>query len=276
MNRTWRRAAICAAIALASVLITILVSHIQFFQTLSLKAQDANFVLRGKVPTRDIIIIGIDEKAQDHFPEPQLFWRHYYAQAIQAAADGGAKVMMVDAAFAIPVAKWDPDDDSSLAGAYAAATPTMPVVLAWVANTADQHDPAFAVPVNMMASTFGGAAFPNLTDDSDDVMRSQELIEAPEPGAPPGSAMRSLAMHTAEKFLGVEASVRNGKVFLGNLKIPVGSKRDMIINYAGPADTFPKVSLYDVVQAEKAGNKPQLEEVVQRQSRPDGPGREDR
>jgi len=259
MKRTWKRAAICAAIAVLSVVITVLLGQIQFFQTLSLKAQDAHFVLRGKVATRDLIIVGIDEKAQDKFPEPQLFWRHYYAQAIQAAAEGGAKVMMVDAAFGIPVAKWEPDDDAALAGAYATVSPTMPVVLAWVANSADQHDPSFAVPVNMMASTFGGAAFPNLTDDSDDVIRRQELIEFPAPGAPAGMPMRSLAMHTAEKFLGVEASIRDNRLFLGNREIPLDADHYMTINYAGPSDTFPRVSLYDVVQAEKAGNKARLE-----------------
>ena len=91
MKRNWKRAAICAAIALASVVITISLGGIRFFQLLSLKAQDAHFVLRGKVPTKDIVLIEMDEKANDKFPEPMIFWQPYYAEAIQAAADAGGK-----------------------------------------------------------------------------------------------------------------------------------------------------------------------------------------
>lgn len=262
MKRTWKRAGICAAIALASVAITLLLGDVRFFQLLNLKAQDAHFVLRGKVPTRDVVIIGIDEKSQNKFPEPSLFWQPYYAQAIQAAAEAGAKVLVLDVAFGIPVGKWEPNNDSTLAGAYAAATPTMPVVLAWVANTADQTDPAFAVPVNMLASALGGAAFANLTVDSDDFVRRQQLIEAPQPGAPPESLKRSMALRAAEKFLGVDASVHDGKVLLGKREIPVDRDLNMTINFAGPADTFPKVSLYDFIQTLKAGNKAQLESWV--------------
>src|SRR5215469_4212679 len=134
MKRSWKRAAICAAIAIASVLITLLVngsqflnvSGVQFFKTLSLKAQDANFVLRGKVPTRDVVIVGVDEKFQDKVSDPSNFWQPYYAQAIQGAAEAGAKVFLLDVAFPIPVSKWEPDADRKLAEAYLTAGATMP------------------------------------------------------------------------------------------------------------------------------------------------------
>lgn len=262
MKRTWKRALICAAIALASVVLSVLVSQVQFFKTLSLKAQDANFVLRGKVPTRDVVIIARDAKFEDKISDPTIFWQPYYAQAIQGAAEAGAKVFVLDVGFDIPVAKWEPDNDSMLAGAVATAAPTMPVVLAFVPNKEDQHDPAFAVPVNMIESAMGGAALPNLTVDSDEVVRSQELMEEPDPKAPDAPVQRMMATLAAEKFLGVQASEKNGRVFLGNREIPVGDKRNMMINFAGPADTFPKVSLYDFLAAIKAGNKAQLEKWV--------------
>src|SRR5580658_9760762 len=163
MKRNWKRAAICAAIALASVVITTSLGGIRFFQLLSLKAQDAHFVLRGKLPTKDIVLIEMDDKTLAKFPEPTLFWQPYYAEAIQGAADAGAKVMVLDVAFGIPVSKWEPDNDSTLAGAYVAASQKMPVVSGFVASNADQTDPAFAVPVNMLASTLGSAAMANLT-----------------------------------------------------------------------------------------------------------------
>ena len=262
MKRNWKRAAICAAIALASVVITMSLAGIRFFQLLSLKAQDAHFVLRGKLPTKDIVLIEMDEKANDKFPEPMIFWQPYYAEAIQAAADAGGKVMVIDNAFLIPVKRWEPDNDSTLAGAYVAASQKMPVVLAFVASNADQKDPAFAVPVNMLASTFGTAAMPNLTADPDDFVRKQQLIETPKAGDPPESLTRSMSFLAAEKFLGVTASVRNGHVYLGKREIPTDSDLEMTINYAGPTDTFDKVSLYDFVTALHAGNRAQLEKWV--------------
>jgi CHASE2 domain-containing sensor protein len=142
MNRNWKRVAICSAIALGAAIVTLLLDCITFFQLVKLKAQDAHFILRGKEPAKDIVIIAMDDKALNNFPEPMLFWRPYYADAIQGAAAAGAKVFVLDVAFGIPVEKWSADDDSKLAGAYAAAFPTMPVVSAWVASEANQSDPA--------------------------------------------------------------------------------------------------------------------------------------
>ncbi len=278
MKRNWQRVAICAAIALASVVITLSLGSVPFFQLLNLKAQDAHFVLRGKLPTRDIVLIGIDEKSQDKFPDPMLFWNSYYADAMLAAADAGAKVLILDVAFGIPVAKWVPNDDSTLAAAYASASQKMPVVSAWVASSADQSNPAFAVPINMLASALGTAAMANLTVDPDDFVRKQVLIETPQAGAAPESLKRSMALRGAEKFLGLDAVVRNGRVYLGNREIPTDSELNMTINFAGPADTFPRVSLYDFITAARAGNKAQLEKWVKGKAVLLGPdlGTEDR
>lgn len=262
MQRNWKRIFIGAAIALGSTALTAGLSNISFFQTLALKAQDANFVLRGKVPTNDIFIIAVDEKAEDKIPDPSMFWQKYYAEAITAAAGAGAKTFVLDEAFGIPVAKWEPDNDSALAGAYAAAMPTMPITSAWVPNNADQTDPSFAVPINMMASALGGAALANLTSDRDDFVRKQELIESPQPGQPSDSLKRSMGLRAAEKFLGVDATIKGGKLYLGNTLIPTNSERQMTINFAGPSDTFPRVSLYDFIQAARAHNQAQLEKWV--------------
>ena len=91
-KKTWKRIGISAAIVIASVALTVgLNDNVGIFQTLALKAYDAHFVLRGKVPTKDIFIIAVDEKAEDKIPDPSLFWQKYYAEAITAAASAGAK-----------------------------------------------------------------------------------------------------------------------------------------------------------------------------------------
>lgn len=260
MNKNWKRWSIGAAIAVACVVVTLLLGNIRFFQLLELKAQDSHFVLRGKAETKDIVLIGIDDKAMNNFSEPMLFWQPYYAAAIKGAADGGGKTMVLDVAFGVPVANYGrPDNDPMLAEAFNYAAPTMPVVTAFVASSADQTNPAFAVPLNMMSAAFGMAAYANLTADADDFVRRQELIESPKPGVDTSMLTRSMSMRAVEKFTGKDVNFRNGRMYLGDREIPVDDQRTMTINYAGPADTFPRVSLFDVVQAARAGNKAQLE-----------------
>lgn len=262
MKRKWQRRAVCAGIAVGSVVVTLLLTRIPFFQNLDLKTQDAHFVLRGKVPTRNIVVIGIDEPTLKAFPELESFWHPYYADAIRGAAEAGAKVFVLDHFFEVPVEKYEPGHDALLAQAYADASPKMPVITAFIASSADQKTAAFAVPLNMLSSTFGTAAFANLTVDRDDFVRRQELIEAPSPGVAIADLKRSLALRAAEEFLGKDTSFRGGALYLGDRKIPTGDERDMNINYAGPAGTFPRVSLVDFVRAVRAGNQAQLERWV--------------
>ena len=262
MKRTWKRVAICAAISLASVVITLLLSKVQVFQGISLKAQDAHFVFRGALPVRDTVIIGIDEKALNNFPELYSFWHPYYAEAMKAVADSGAKAFALDVAFGIPVTKYEPDNDSKLAEALIYANQKIPVVTAFVASTADQKAAAFAVPVNMLAATFRTYAMANLTIDSDSFVRRQELFEAPEAGEQPETITRSMPLRIAERILGKDAEFKDGNLFLGGRQVPLGEHRDLTINFAGPPGTFPVISLYDFIMAARAGDHAQLERWV--------------
>ena len=262
MKRNWQRVLICAAIALGSAIITLLLSNGRVFQQLSLKAQDAHFVFRGALPVPDTVIIGIDEKALNNFSELYSFWHPYYAEAMKAAADAGAKVFVLDVAFGIPVSKYEPDNDSKLAEALIYANQKIPVVTAFVASTADQKKAAFAVPINMLAATFRTYAMANLTIDSDSFVRRQELFEEPEPGEPADAITRSMPLRTAERILGKDAEFKDGNLYLGGRRIPLGDHRDLTINFAGPPGTFPVISLYDFIMAARAGNRTKLESWV--------------
>jgi adenylate cyclase len=260
MKKTWKRALICAAIALGSVLLTLLMEKLEFFKGLDLKAQDAHFVIRGTRPTKNITLIEIDDKTRSQYTEPLFFWQPHYAEAMRAVLAGGGKVMLIDNAFLINVKKYAPDNDALLGAAYGEVAPQMPVVCAFVPVSAeDQQKEDVVVPINILASVFGLTAFPNVTADNDDFIRRQELIELPKAGQPVESLTRGLALRAAEKFVGKDVEMRDGKMFLAGREIAVDSDGWMTINYAGPADTFPRASLYDVIEAYHAGNTAQLE-----------------
>lgn len=255
LNPKWRRWAACAGIAIAGAVGALLLSKASFFQFLTLRASDAQFALRGRLPTKDIVLLVADKKAFDAFPEVQIFWHPYYAQAIQAAGQAGARVIGLDLAFGVPVEKWEPDYDRLLAEAV--STSPIPVVCGYVPDINKDYQ-ALPVPINMMAAALGLSGFANMTADPDDFIRRQELIEAPpqNPGDRPPA--RSLAMRIAEKYVGEEAKFRNGLLWLRGHEIPIAPDRSIFINFAGPPGTFPRVSLADFIAAARAGNSKQL------------------
>ena len=248
----------CTAIAIACAVGTRLLSDIPFFQILNLKSLDAQFVLRGKMPTSNIILLVADKKAFDTFAEPQIFWHPHYARAIEAASEAGAKVIGLDLAFGIPVEKWEPDFDRQLAGAFSTAVMASgtPVVGGYVSVMNSSQASIMQIPINIVASSLGLSAFVNMTIDPDDFVRRQELISADVP------SNTSLALRVAEKFLGQDAVLKDRRLTLAGHDIPISSDRSIFINYAGPAGTFPHVSLADFLDAAGRGEKDRLRDWV--------------
>ena len=115
--RKRKRGAVIAAIAVGSVIATWLLGDVRFFQLIHLKAADLHFLVRGNKPTSNIVILAIDQKTMDSFRELREFWHPYYADAIAAAAEGGAKVFMMDIVFGVDVSKYEPDHDRMLGAA---------------------------------------------------------------------------------------------------------------------------------------------------------------
>src|SRR5438309_11301857 len=101
--RKVKRWAVIAAIAVGSVAATLLLGNLKFFQLVHLKANDLHFLVRGRRPTSNIVVLAVDQKCLDHFHELLMFWHPYFAEAIRAAADGGAKVLGFDWTFAVDV-----------------------------------------------------------------------------------------------------------------------------------------------------------------------------
>jgi len=256
MGKRWRHAAICGLIAVGAAVGAGLSGRVRFFESLHLKTLDTHFALRGAQPTRDIVLLTADQKALETFTELRLLWHPYYAKAIRAAGDAGARVIGLDLAFGVPVDKWEPDYDRLLAEAV--STSKVPVVVGYVPaiNTNQERAP---VPVNMIAAATGLAGFANVTADPDDFIRRQELIEAESPDKP--EPARSLAMRVAELASGKDAAWKDGALDF-NGPVPLSASRAMTINFAGGPDTFPRVSLADFIAAADAGNVEQLRRWV--------------
>jgi adenylate cyclase len=263
MKKKWRHWALCAVLAAGSALGAALLGDIRFFQILNLKAYDAHFVVRdflGRRPAiSNIVLLLADQKTLDAFPELRIFWHQHYANVIRAAGQAGAKVIGLDLDFGIPVDKYEPDFDRLLAEAV--STSPVPVVCAY-ATDIHTNPEAQRIPINMLSPALGLAGFANVTSDSDDFVRRQELIEAPPPSASDPPPEHSLALRIAEKYAGSDAGFEQDKLVFQGHGIPIDKDRTIYINYAGPPDTFPSVSLADFEAAAKAGNLDQLKKWV--------------
>ncbi|MFN0170867.1 MAG: CHASE2 domain-containing protein [Bryobacteraceae bacterium] len=252
-----------ALIVVASAGGTVMLGKIRFMQLVHLKFQDFQFVLRGKLPVDDILLITMDQTTLDTYEKPLIFWHKYYADAIEAAARGGAKVLGLDVAFGIPVDRYlkEEDHDGRLVEAVAtAASLGMPAIIGYVdALLKKQKD--WPVPINMVSSSMGQAGYANLTVDSDDFVRWQQLTEAPGT-QPPETLARSLATRVAEKFRGQDMRWEQGRLLWGDRLIPADPMKGIVINYAGPPNTFNRIPLVDFLKAAKSGNQAQIEKWV--------------
>lgn len=256
VTKKWRHWVFCALLAGGSALAASLLSNVRFFQILNLKAYDAHFLLRERPVISNIVLLLADQKTRDTFPELELFWQKHYATVIEAAGKAGARVIGLDHAFGVPVNDYKREyaDYDRLLG-EAVSTSQVPVVCAY-ATELNTNPEAQSIPINILSAALGLAGYANLTTDSDDFVRRQELVEAP-----PGTG-RSLALRVAEKFAGKDAEWKNGKLVFQGRAIPIGADRSIFINYAGPPGTFPSVSLADFENAYKAGNIAQLRNWV--------------
>ncbi len=223
---------------------------------LNQRAQDAQFFLRGRHPVKDIVLVVIDQKSLDTFPELRAFGHPYYAEAIHAAAAGQAKVLAFDVAFDTSVENWFPNHDQILAEAVASAR--IPTIIAYRPELLLKHAER-PVPVNMLAAALGLAAYSNLMVDRDGFVRNQKLIVD-------GRDMqleRAFALRVAEKFVGSDATLDRGTLTLNGRSVPISRDRAITINFAGPAGTFPRVSLGDFLGAYREGNIAKLKSSVE-------------
>jgi class 3 adenylate cyclase/CHASE2 domain-containing sensor protein len=242
---------------MASALCALSLSRVQFFQLVNLKARDLHFLLRAKisphaVPISNIVLLTIDQKSLDKFPEVQLFWHPYYAEAIKASANAGAKVFVLDVAFGVPVSKWEPNNDRMMVEAVSSTSTTMPTICAFVPGTT-----SWPVPLNILSSALGLSAMANFWDDPDDFIRQQLMFAPSDSGF-----VHSMALRAAEKYLGEDAQIRGEHLYLKDREIPISADHTITINYAGPSGTIPNISLADFIEASRAGNLAQLKKWV--------------
>lgn len=199
------------------------------------KTYDFRFRLRGASPTSNrvpVVIVAIDEKSLSEIPDPLMLWQRHFAQVLDALVEAGAGAVGVDFVFS-DIGSLDPERQMALVeSVLRARSAEVPIILGYRVRGAYVEQPP---PMLTMAAGADGFGYLNLTTDSDDFVRRQEILaydqeDRPKPG---------FALALAKGFL-------SGK----DQKLPPlrADQDTILINYKEPLH-FPRISFSEVLRA---------------------------
>lgn len=219
---------------------------------LELKSLDARFMLRGPLPldNSDIIIVAVDDETFATIPSRWPFPRRIYARMINNLFAAGARMIVFDIQFTEP--SEDPVDDEILAQATAAFADSI-IHAGKIAfrrdSRLDQVLTQAMLPTEEVQDAGAYVGIVNQLDDPDGFTRQYPLyIEHA------GINYLALATKSAQLIAGLSQDVpfnrTDTEVDYGPYRIPLqvsGTVGTMLINYYGPAQSFPTYSFSDVV-----------------------------
>lgn len=235
-SRRATRLAAYAAIVFASMLLTVAIQSSRLGGWIEQRTYDLRFQFRGPLPAMPeipITIVAVDEQTLTNIPDPMLLWHRHFARVINALANADAGAVGVDFILA-DVTRLDPEGQQTLSQALLeAGNKNVQVVLAYRVRETGVEQPPEAVRLAALAAGHP-LAFINLTSDTDDFVRRQQ-IEAPAEG---GQVEPSFALAIADAF----AKKNN----LPRKPVPTGST--LFINYRGP-EHFELISFDSVLKA---------------------------
>jgi adenylate cyclase len=198
-----------------------------------LKSLDLRFQIRGPIaPKLPIVIVSID---QDSFDELNLPWpwpRTFHAELIRKLSKAGAKIIAFDVLFTEP--KPDAREDQALAEAIKQAGNV--VLAAEHTEVASDFGPRarLSLPIPLIREHALGYGAVNLVTDRDGIIRSGLLVLPFQEKYFPGLAYQ---IYTAAAG---EQTSPDGPV----------STRPYLINFRGPARTYPVVPYYRILRDE--------------------------
>ena len=232
-------------IAAAAFILALLVSVLEISQMLELKTLDARFRLRGKIDVSDsgITIVGIDDRSYDELPGRMPFPREYYAHLIRNLNRAGAKLIVFDIQFDKPEV-----GDSALAAAIAQAGN---VILC--GKVLEERHPFLKQPIThvfppneLLLDTGVDWGIVNEPTDPDGFTRRYIIFQpiGQHTYLPIGlkAAARLKGFSGAEDF-----NQEKGFIHYCGIRIPLTDANTMLVNFCGPARTFPTFSLSDVL-----------------------------
>lgn len=217
-----------------------------------------------------VVIVDVDERSLSAIG--QWPWRRdVVAGLVTRLRDMGASVVALDMIFAEPDRNGGLDADAALASAlssgrvvigYAmtfeassgAACGERPFPLAIVRSGDDENEDSFfkatgticSLPALSKAARASG--FLNAAPDPDGLLRRAPLLLEYDGRVYPALALAAVAMTTGSGNAALRvADVNSASLLLGNRRVPLDGKSNMLLRYRGTKRTFPYLSAADVL-----------------------------
>ena len=245
LKRYGLRASLYVAIVIVSFLMAVFVQSSILGAWAEQKSYDLRFRLRGVVPAPDsvpVVIVAIDENSLSQIPDPLMLWQQYFAEVLDYLVQGqvgavGLDFLLSDISFIEPGGQ-----QALLAAILRARASEIPVVLAYRVRGDRVEQPP---PIFTMAAGTEAFGYVNLTTDSDDFVRRQELFAYDE---------------NQQKSFGFAFALANafsqGRV--GEIELPSQEGSTVLINYRGPG-YFRQVSFLTALEAARRQDLPFFE-----------------
>ena len=204
-------------------------------------ARDILMRLRGKeIPSDNIVIVAIDDES---FSGTGFQWpwpRSYFAKIVDQINAGGGKVIGVDIFLSEP----DHIESNDLEFADALGrSPAAVNVLQIIKNGDEQFSSLTLVqPLSPYRNILDGIGITSFIRDEDAIIRSMQAFDSYN-----GETYYHWAFEVARLYLGVEMpSNPTGKSLLFNGKTVPLNAGQLLVNFTGPAGSYPTYSAYSV------------------------------
>ncbi|HKI54172.1 MAG TPA: adenylate/guanylate cyclase domain-containing protein [Anaerolineales bacterium] len=204
-------------------------------------ARDSFMRLRGaEQPSNEIVIVAIDDAS---FGWTQFQWpwpRSYFAEIVDQINEGGGKVVGVD------ILLFEQDQEAGNDEAFSRALAQMPHAVSTAQiyqNTVDGFSfPTLQQPLPIYLEALDGVGTTSVFRDEDAIVRQVQAFDTFSE-----QVYYHWAFELARIQLGIQppTEVSNHSITFNGQKVPLYQGR-LLINFAGPAGTYPTYSAYDV------------------------------
>jgi len=236
-------------IVLAAWLGTFLFSNLRFVRNLELKSLDWRFKMRGKETLADssIVIVSIDDQTFSSIQTKWPYPRSYFTKLIRNLNDAGARLIVFDLEFTEPYSQ-DPAQDVELAHVAQQAGNVIfagKIVTEFGANNTVNQYVLKPMPELLHAGVPWGVV--NIVEDSDGFLRRYLLgIRARNTFYPALSVEALQKLSNGAPFKNGSKTLRVGKYVIEKM-----TPSTMLMNYIGPAKSFPTYSFVNVLDDAK-------------------------
>jgi len=196
---------------------------------------------RGKQePSKDIVIVGIDDFSFSWTGYQWPWPRSYYAEIVDQITKGGGKVVGVDIYLSEP--DKDPANDQAFAEALGRIPFSVGVVQIYSNNAQGSVGSSLLQPLSPYRKSFDRMGVTVVFQDEDAIVRSVQAFDSYS-----SQVYYHWAFDIASLYMGIDkpTNLPSGGFEFNGQAVPIYG-RDFLVNYAGPAGTYPTYSAANV------------------------------